>query len=231
VTVRKYRWDGVLEWSHPGAPEARAAVAFDPDGNLVLGQQWAVTRFDPRGEPRWRRELDPVDGFITAVGATRVGTVFAAGTHGDTISAGGLTAPVPEGATRGAFLAAFAARDGAPAWLRSTGPAELLRPGGAGGPGADVDLAADPDGWVALLVGRSGCDLRIDRWAVDGTRLWTRGVDAPACEDAAVFPSAIDVAPGHDVVVGGGFRTPVDLGRGRVESRGGLDGFVIDLAP
>jgi hypothetical protein len=227
VTVRKFRPDGTLAWSAPGATEARAAVAFDPAGNVVVGQEWAITKRDPDGAVLWAQALAPADAFITAVGAS-AGTVFVAGSHGGPISAGAAGVPGPEGAARGAFLVGFAASDGAPAWARSSGPAELQR---AGGLGADVDLAVHPDGWAALLVGRAGCDLRIERWAADGARAWSRGVDAPGCSQAAVFPSAIDVAGSGDVRVGGGFQTPVDFGRGRVQPLGGRDGWVIDLAP
>jgi hypothetical protein len=227
VTVRKYRSDGTLAWSFPGAPEARAAVAFDPDGNVVVGQEWAVTKLDPNGVALWRRSLAPADAFITAIGAA-AGGVVVAGSHGGPVSVDGVTAPGPEGGARGAFLVRFAAQDGAPAWARSSGLAELQR---AGGIGADVDLAVHPDGWAALLVGRAGCDLRIERWGTDGAQAWSRGVDAPGCSQAAVFPSSIDVARAGDVRVGGGFLTPVDFGLGRVEPAGGRDGFVLDLAP
>jgi hypothetical protein len=228
VTIHKLRWDKTVEWSIPTDPEALAALAFDREGNVVLGQRLAVTKLDPRGEQIWRSDLQPADGFITTVGATRGGTVVAAGTHGDALTLGEHGIPLPEDARRGVFLAAFGAQDGAPRWLRSSGPGEILRPASRG---ADAVLAVDPDGWVALLVGRGGCDLRIERWAIDGARSWTRGVSAPGCADAAVFPAGIAVGPDHDVLVGGSFATPVDFGRGAVQGKGGQDGFVLDLEP
>lgn len=227
VTVRRYRPNGSVAWTFSRATEARAAVAVDPDGNVVVGQEWTVVKLDANGAPVWTSGFDPTDAFITSVGVA-AGAVVVAGSHGDTVRAGSMTATLPEGATRGAFLAAFGAEDGAPAWVRSAGPAELLRAAGS----ADVELASRSGDAVALLVGGIGCDLRIERWAVaDGTRRWTRGVDAPGCDDAEVFSSAIDVAPAGDVVAGGGFRIAVDFGRGRVEPAGGRDGFVLDLAP
>jgi hypothetical protein len=237
IALVKISPDGVRDWSWTGlADAADISVAFDSASDAVVGQALIVARLDAGGHELWTGIVSP-DAFanrrdgvgayaVRDVALTGSGDVVAAGVYSQPLIVDGGTLPLPGDGGAGVFLAAFSGGDGTLRWARAAGGAGPL----AGGR-YRIDVAAAPDGSIALAVGTDACDLRIERWMGDGTRLWSRLLRGSCATDPSLAQTGFGVAPGGDVVVGGAFEGPVDFGTGPVAGKGGLDGFVLDLAP
>lgn len=229
--IFKYRWDGERLWDLP-APEldgTRAAqptaLAFDPLGNLVVGDGLAFASLDVAGRIRWTGRLagSGVAGRIASIGTTAQGTVVVLAQHGPgTVSWAGTSSPVTGDGASAVFLA-VAESYGAPRFGR------VLASTGWNALGA----AVDPAGRVAVLVsgGPAPCEDRLERWNLAGARLWTRRL--ATCNGAgSVLWSGVAVDPlSHHVRAAGGLWGTVNLGTGPVTSRGRADDLVVDLLP
>lgn len=220
----KLRWDGATLWDlpapavNPGVSPAPSALAFDPAGNLAVGDGLAFYSLDPAGKVRWTAHLaDPaVPGYVAEIGATSLGTVVAiARSGGDgTLSWAGATSSVAGGG-----LLAVAEANGAPRFGRA-----LEAP-----PATPIGGAVDPAGRVAILYSMSG-GWGIQKWNLDGVRLWMRRFPSQQSGSLSLLGLAIDPVS-HHVRAAGFFTGTIDVGTGPLSSRGDNDDLVLDLMP
>lgn len=229
--IVKYRWDGTRLWDLP-APDLDGdgtgwptALAFDPAGNLAVGDGTAFGSLDPAGQLRWAARLattTPVSGRVVSIGTTAMGTVVAFVEHGQgTISWAGTQSTVQNPRGDALFLA-VAEATGAPRFGRLIGADRY--PYGA---------AVDPAGRVAILTHGSGglCPGRLERWNLAGDQLWTRLLDG--CASGTMLWRGIVVDPvSHHVRTFGELTGTVTFGGGiSATSKGGVDGLLLDVMP
>jgi hypothetical protein len=228
----KFRWDGAQLWDLP-APRVNAgaaepepwAIAFDPAGNLAVGDRLVLYSLDAGGGMRWRAPLGEgsTGGIVASIGTTALGTVVAVALFDSgTVSWAGTRATA-SGSDRGSLLA-VAEADGSPRLGRVLSL----------GDGRDAAAAAvDPAGRVAILTdGPGSCDEQVERWDLAGDLLWRRALAGGCPPDARLLVSGIAVDPvSHHVRIAGGLQGTVDLGAGPVSSRGQLDDLLVDIAP
>lgn len=206
-------------------------------GGLPVGRGLALARYRDDGLVVWARGWVTAEGAVPrAVAVTPDGQVLVAGTYTGAVDFG--TGALPE-ATVGQklFLAKFAA-DGQPLWSRGFSVRRGTGPGTLG----FIELAADARGG-ALLTGSfngfldlggvtlvSGPDtgapvdrqmaLFLARYDTEGTHLWSRAVAHG--DGAPTEGTALAVAPGDTVLVGGRVGAGSDLGDGTAVSQDGL---------
>jgi hypothetical protein len=157
---------------------------------------------------------------VASIGATAIGTVVAVLNHNTGfLSFAGTTADAT--GKRGGVFIAVAESDGRPRFGRNVGYS-------IGALGASVD----PAGRLAVLTGAGFCGDTVWRWNLAGDLLWSRPVSSICNASSGVWTSSIATDPtSHDVLVAGGMWGTVDFGSGPVASRGGVDDFVVDIAP
>ena len=231
--IRKYRWDGARLWDveAPAVNGSQASwaalptrLAFDPSGNLAVGDQLAFYVLDASGRLRWSSRLEAdagVSGSCRGIGTTALGTVVATvDFSGGQVAYAGTRTDVP---IYGGVFLAVAEAYGAPRFGR-------LVAVDAGAVGA----AVDPAGRVAILTRGSACGDTLVKWNLAGDVVWRRPVAVSSgCDSTSHLVStsvAID-ASSHDVLAGGWFGGTIDLGTGPILSRGGTDDFVLDVQP
>jgi hypothetical protein len=228
--LRKYRWDGATEWTVPSPVRdpggARIAVAFDPDANVAVGRGLRIAKLDPSGNLLWAANLAAdatTSGTVAEIGTTAIGTVVATVGFRGTVAWGGTVATQPAtGSDLGAFVA-VAESDGSPRFGKWLGAVRNV-----------LGAAVDPAGRLAVLTTYGSCADTVWRLNLAGALLWTRAVVAttPCDGSGAAFAGSIATDPvSHDVLVGGRLWGTVDFGSGPVASRGGVDGFAVDIAP
>jgi len=171
--IYKYRWDGVRLWDLPVPPvdgsidPIPGSLAFDPQGNLVIGVRLTLASLDANGAVRWKRDIarNEVLGGWTTLGVTARGTVVAVVQHGmGTLTWAGTQSTQMRYKGTALFLA-VAEADGTPRFGRAL----------AGDFRSPVGASVDPAGRVAILMRRpEPCTERLERWNLAGERLWAR---------------------------------------------------------
>lgn len=230
--IVKYRWDGARLWDLP-APDLDGdgtgwptALAFDPAGNLAVGDGTAFGSLDPAGQVRWSAKLSstPVSGRVVSIGTTAMGTVVVLVQHGQgAISwAGTQGATVAQPRDTALFLA-VAEASGAPRFGRVIA-ADVRQPVGA---------AVDPAGRVAILThGPTACSDRLERWNLAGDELWARLLDGCGTTGTMEWRGIVVDPVSHHVRAVGALQGAVSFGDGvSATSKGGSDDLLLDVLP
>ena len=174
-----------------------------------------VTREGQSPSPRLRRA--PPSCVLHGVSAPRLFALVALAVLG---SAGGCALPTYELSTSagpggGATVSAGGSTGGTSSQGGEGGGGAATSSSGGTGGGGDGGMAGGGTGGMAGSGGSTPCDM-------PGCTQWTRLLGGPGDERAY----AVAVQPGKNVLVGGDFTSPIDLGGGVILPFGGtFDGF------
>jgi hypothetical protein len=224
--LTKFRPDGPVVWDVPSPViqtyVARTAVALDADDHVAVASGLQFAKLDQAGHVLWSATVAAGAGAIgevAAVGATDKGTIAVVMRFLQTVEWAGTK--VSAGAAGSTFIA-VAESDGAPRFGKAFGGDAIL-----------MGAAVDPAGRIAVLTTAAPCADTVWRWNLAGALVWTRALATGSCDaSAGSFATAIATDPSsHDVLVGGGSWGSIDFGSGAVASQGGIDDFIVDVAP
>lgn len=205
---------------------AVAALAFGTLGcGLILGIEDLTS------------EAGTKEGWSERFGTTNVQTatqlalagdaVVLTGAFSDTIDFGGGALPNPGGMR--AFVAGFAAADGAHRWSKSFGDAGATPAASSqiAADGADVLIAGGFQGSLGFgtqVINTTTLDIYAARLGADGTPIWQASFGSSTSEQA--FGVA---AQGGGALITGAYDSSLSFGAGSVTTLGGTDIFVAEL--
>jgi len=255
----------VPTWSHafgsPGEDRAQA-VAIDAGGNVALAGYFSgtidlgtgpltsehlpwlsendykdvlVARYLPDGVPLWARRIGAeADDRANGVATDVAGNVAITGSVSNYVDFGDGTV-TGTGGSNDAFVAVYAAADGAYLWAR--------RMGGSGsetGYAIAVDAAGNVvvagtfqgavdfgTGFLTAAGGTTDQDIFVAKYSPTGTPLWTKRFGGATAFEY-VYGVAVDAA--GDVLLAGAFSGTVGFGGAALASAGGYDAVLVKLS-
>jgi hypothetical protein len=233
-----HRADG-SRWSLSGGGLYTFDVAFDPDGNVIIGGSvngrtiWEgqeigvdgartplVLKYDRDRQFLWLVQLPGLDGDVFSVRTSALGTVVAAGAfNGETTFGSDILSHPPGGNLWGTMLLTIEP-DGTPRWARQLAEERLQLP-------YEIPrIAVDPPGRVAVAYNLPDCGgKRVEYWNLAGDPLWSRSFAPVDCQGSVQF-YGVSISNG-DVVLSGAMRGTVDFGTGEIS---GPKGVLLELS-
>jgi hypothetical protein len=209
-------------------------MAFDPVGNVIIGGYvrnatiWEgqpigvdgartplVLKYDSQGRFLWLVQLLGLDGSVSSIRASALGTVVAAGCFdGETTFGSDFLSHPPSGDGQGRMLLTIEP-DGQPRWARQLDEGQL-------GP----ILAVEPTGKAAVAFRLPNCNsIKVEYWNLAGEPLWDRTFAPVDCQRSVTIRGI--AVSNHDVVLSGLMNGTVDFGTGKISD---ANGYLLQLS-
>ena len=248
-----HQWSRGLQGDGDGAVNA---LAVDAAGNVALAGYFAgavtvggtrltsasfsrdvlVASLSASGGDRWGRQFG---GTLTdsgnAIAVDAAGDVFVTGVFATPVSFGG--GAIQGDAAGEVFVAKYGGSNGAHRWSRSfgglldtdTGRAVSVAPGGdvvvTGSFRGSLTYPADFGGALLAAVGLR--DVFVARYSSNGVHRWSEAYGSSDNDDGG----GLGVGPSGQILVTGSFSRTAAFPGGTLSSVGGLDAFLLNLAP